>query len=189
VIFVTVGTHQQPFTRLTAALERLPADELVVQHGAAPAPRGVRRAWPFVPFPRMLELFDEADVVITHAGVGSILCATNAGHVPIVVPRLKRYGEHIDDHQLQLIQQMERRGAIIGVWDLDDLEAALVRVPPRRPPSTRPPGPLQAAIRAAIYPNASSQLSGSGQGGMPVPEPIRRGDLAASATAAGTTTD
>ncbi len=56
-------------------------------------------------FPEMLAKFASADVVVTHAGVRSILLATNAGHVPIVVPRLKDLGEHVDDHQMDLIRE------------------------------------------------------------------------------------
>ena len=73
MIFATVGTHQQPFERMLHALQVLPADELVVQHGPASPPAGVRRAVPFMSFGDMLEHFESADVVITHAGVGSIL--------------------------------------------------------------------------------------------------------------------
>ncbi len=125
MIFVTVGTHQQPFERLIRGLAALPADELVVQHGSAPPPPGVRHAVRFMPFPEVLEHLRRADVVITHAGVGSILCATNAGHVPIVVPRLKRHGEHVDDHQVELIGELGRLGKVSVVWEVDELPGAV----------------------------------------------------------------
>lgn len=150
MIFVTVGTHQQPFDRLIRALDALPPDELVVQYGFAEAPRGVARAVPFMPFPEMLENFRRADAVITHAGVGSILCATTVGHVPIVVPRLKRHGEHVDDHQVQLIRELERAGEITVLWDVEGLTAAVADVPPRRAPIERRAGRLHAGVRAAI---------------------------------------
>ena len=150
MIFVTVGTHQQPFVRLVEALAALPSDQLVVQHGPAPAPAGVARAVPFLSFPEMLDNFARADVVVTHACVGSILLATNAGHVPIVVPRLKELGEHVDDHQVHLINELERDHRVIVVADTSRLADAVAAAPARREPLRRKPGPLQANVRAAL---------------------------------------
>lgn len=151
MIFVTVGTHQQPFERLLRGLAALPADELVVQYGPGRRPEGVREAVPFLSFAEMLDHFARADVVVMHAGVGSILVATNAGHTPIVVPRLKRHGEHVDDHQVHLIDELEELGKVIVVHDVADLPAAVADAPPRRAPAARRSGPLQEAVRAALY--------------------------------------
>jgi UDP-N-acetylglucosamine transferase subunit ALG13 len=150
MIFVTVGTHQQPFERLIGALRSLDRADLVVQYGYAEAPAGVAHATAFMSFPEMLRHFEDADAVITHAGVGSILCATNAGHVPIVVPRLKRYGEHVDDHQVELVRELEQAGNVLVVEDVERLAEALERMPPRRPRAERGAGPLQAAVRDAM---------------------------------------
>jgi UDP-N-acetylglucosamine transferase subunit ALG13 len=161
VIFVTVGTHQQPFQRLIEALSALPADELVVQYGYAEPPPGVARSVAFMSFPEMLEHFERADAVITHAGVGSILCAANAGHVPAVVPRLRRHGEHVDDHQLQLVDQLEHLGYVRVVTDVGDLAAVVSTLPPKDNPRARLPGPLQqtvhAALRGGLEPEASER--------------------------------
>ena len=151
VSFVTLRTHQQPFHRLVRGLAALPAEELVVQHGAAAPPPGVRRAVPFMPFPEVLDTLRRADVVVTHAGVGSILCATNAGHVPIVVPRLKRHGEHVDDHQVELIDELGRLGKVHVVWEVGELPQAVAHAAPRRSAVARRPGPLHAAVRAAVH--------------------------------------
>ena len=150
MIFVTVGTHEQPFNRLIRALDVLPPDDLIVQYGFAEAPRGVARAVPFMTFSEMLENFRRADAVITHAGVGSILCATTAGHVPIVVPRLKRHAEHVDDHQVQLIRELAREKEITVLWDVEGLMGAVADVSPRRAPIKHRAGPLHAGVRAAI---------------------------------------
>jgi len=150
MIFVTVGTHQQPFERLIRALASVDGDALVVQYGYAKRPPGVARAVAFMTYPEMLRHFREADAVVTHAGVGSILGATDAGHVPIVVPRLKRHGEHVDDHQVQFVRALEGAGKVRVVEDVDRLPVALADVPPRRPPSERVAGPLHDAVRAAM---------------------------------------
>ena len=147
MIFVTVGTHSAPMTRLIDALDDLPADQLVVQHGNAPAPRRAREAAAFMPFGDMLERFAAAEVVVTHAGVGSVLCATRAGHTPLVVPRLRRHGEHVDDHQVELAEALEQSGAVVAVWDLEELPAAVASAPARRPPEEQGERPLHAAVR------------------------------------------
>lgn len=150
MIFVTVGTHQQPFERMLAALAALPAGELVVQHGYGAAPPGVAQAAAFMSFGEMLDQFEAAQTVVTHAGVGSILLAMRVGHTPIVVPRYKRFGEHVDDHQVELTRALAEGGRVIPAWSTDDLAATVSAAPPRRPPPERGERPIHAAVRAAL---------------------------------------
>jgi UDP-N-acetylglucosamine transferase subunit ALG13 len=152
VILVTVGTHHQPFTRLIRALPTLPGDELVVQYGHSPPParRSARDAIPFLAYDRLAALMDAADVVVTHAGVGSVLTALRMGHTPIVVPRLERFDEHVDDHQVELTQTLEETGRVIAVWEMDELASTVASVPPRgKALTTRSAEPLHAAVRTA----------------------------------------
>jgi UDP-N-acetylglucosamine transferase subunit ALG13 len=150
VIFVTVGTHTQPFTRLVESLASLPADELIVQHGPAAPPAGVLAASPFMSHDDLQRHLWSARAVITHAGVGSILCALAVGHTPVVVPRLRRYGEHVDDHQLELMEALSRRGDVIGVYDLEGLPEAVASAPVRQPTDDVGDLPLHAALREAL---------------------------------------
>lgn len=130
MIFATCGSSPAPFSRMMEALSALPSGELYAQHGPAAAPP-CAGAYAFLPFNRMVELIERADVVVSHAGVGSIICALRAGHVPIVFPRLKRYGETVDDHQAELAEALQRRGNVCVVWTADELVAAVASVPPR----------------------------------------------------------
>lgn len=150
MIFVSVGTLHYPFDRLMAALRVLPAEELVVQHGSATPPPGVAEAAPFLSLSEMVAHIDAADQVITHAGCGTIFHAIRAGHTPVVVPRLKRFGEHVDDHQLELARSLAAEGKVMAVPDPRDLPAALSNAPARQPPRPFRPGPLHAAVRGAI---------------------------------------
>jgi exopolysaccharide biosynthesis glucuronosyltransferase PssE len=150
LIFVTVGTHHQPFQRLLDALGSLPPAELVVQFGHGSPPAGVRQATAFMGFGEMLEHFSAANAVVTHAGVGSILCARRAGHVPVVVPRQRRYSEHVDDHQLELTRALDARGAVVAVWDVDRLAAAVASAAGRGSRSPAANGRLPQAVRAAL---------------------------------------
>ncbi|MEX0973210.1 MAG: glycosyltransferase [Solirubrobacterales bacterium] len=150
MIFVTVGTHHQPFQRLLDALGSFDGAELTVQYGPGKAPAGVARAAPYMRFDEMVACFREADVVITHAGVGSILCARREGHVPLVAPRRHELGEHVDEHQAELTRALAERGAAIAVWDTAKLSELVGTAPARtdRREATDPSLPQQ--VRAAL---------------------------------------
>jgi UDP-N-acetylglucosamine transferase subunit ALG13 len=151
VIFVTVGTHHQPFHRLLGALASLATlDELVVQHGNAPAPPEADVAVPYLSPSEIAGYVDRARAVVMHAGVGSFVVAWRVGHVPVMVPRLRRHGEHVDDHQSQLVRALEREHKIVAVWDVDQLADAVLAASPRRPREVARPGPLHLAVRQAI---------------------------------------
>lgn len=150
MIFVTVGTHHQPFDRLLGALDQLGDERLVVQYGPAEPPPGATRAEAYMPFEQMLECFRQADAVITHAGVGSILCARREGHTPLVVPRRHDLGEHVDEHQAELTRALEARGSVVAVWDVAALAGLLAAAPPRRAAAESSEAPLCASVRTAL---------------------------------------
>jgi UDP-N-acetylglucosamine transferase subunit ALG13 len=150
LIFVTVGTHHDPFERLLGALGELDGSELVVQYGPGAPPPGVARAEAYLPFEQMVEYFREAEKVITHAGVGSILCARREGHTPLVVPRRHDLGEHVDEHQAELTRALAARGSVVAVWDLAELPTLLAEVPPRRAVTAAVEPPLCPSVRAAL---------------------------------------
>ena len=156
MIFATVGTHHDGFPRMLRALELLPPDtDLVVQHGNGEAPANARMASPFLPFSEMSANFAAADIVLTHAGVGSILLAIQHGHVPIVFPRLKRHGEHVDDHQLELAEQMSARALVRVVWEAEELPEAVRQTPHRGPGVRLPQTGLHLAVHAALRGDSS----------------------------------
>jgi UDP-N-acetylglucosamine--N-acetylmuramyl-(pentapeptide) pyrophosphoryl-undecaprenol N-acetylglucosamine transferase len=145
LIFVTVGTHHQPFDRLLSALSGLDPD-LIVQYGTGRPPEGAREAVDYMPFERVLECLEEAEKVITHAGVGSILLAIRSGHRPLVVPRRADLGEHVDDHQSELTRALGESGAVLPVWEVAEL-GALLAAAPARGEVPAPPGREEFAER------------------------------------------
>jgi UDP-N-acetylglucosamine transferase subunit ALG13 len=160
LIFVTLGTHHQRFDRLLGALSEFDPEDLVVQYGPGTPPAGVRRAAAYMPFDEMLRNFDAAEGVITHAGVGSIICARRAGHVPLVVPRRHDLAEHVDDHQVELTRALEARGTVVAVWDTTDLPAlAADAFSRRRAPGATPEPALCPSVRAALHGAAQSKES------------------------------
>lgn len=149
MIFATCGSSPAAFDRMMRALEALPAEELTVQHGPSPAPP-CARAYPFLPFGTMVEFMEHADIVVSHAGVGSIMCALQAGHVPVVFPRLKRYSETVDDHQVELATALSKRGTVIVATTAEELALAVQSVPQRTHHEAFPSDGLRGAVRAAI---------------------------------------
>jgi UDP-N-acetylglucosamine--N-acetylmuramyl-(pentapeptide) pyrophosphoryl-undecaprenol N-acetylglucosamine transferase len=149
MIFVTCGSSQYPFVRMMGALAALPAEELHVQHGPAEPPV-CASAYPYLSFREMIEKIEQADVVVSHAGVGSVLCAVRAGHTPIIFPRLSRYSEHVDDHQAELAEALAERGTAVVARTAAELAAAVASVPPRRVDVASAPQPLVDAVRAQI---------------------------------------
>ncbi len=126
MIFVTVGTNEAPFDRLLEALDALPPDmSLFVQCGASLLRPSRAQCVEFLPYDEVLEAMRTADVVVTHAGVGSVLTALSAGKRPVVVPRLRRFGEAVDDHQVAFARKLERTGLVSVVEDLVHLPDAL----------------------------------------------------------------
>jgi UDP-N-acetylglucosamine transferase subunit ALG13 len=131
MIFATCGSSIFPFERMMEALAALPADELCVQHGHAQPPP-CASAYPFLSFPEVVQKIELADVVVSHAGVGSVLCAVRAGHTPIIFPRLRQYSEHVDDHQAELAEALAARGTAVIAHTAAELAEAVGLVPPRR---------------------------------------------------------
>jgi UDP-N-acetylglucosamine transferase subunit ALG13 len=152
VIFATVGSTQIPFERFIRALDVLPGDRLFVQHGPVSPPPRAARSKAFMQFPEVVEGMDEAEVVVCHAGAGSILCALRVGHVPVVVPRLRQFAETVDDHQVELARALAAEGKVVCVEEIDELGEIVATARPRRSPEER--GRLlsiQVAVRDEVH--------------------------------------
>lgn len=126
MILVTTGTNAPPFDRLLREVEQLSHHEsVVVQHGPSSLRPSGATCVDYVSFDRFVELVRAARVVVTHAGVGSILVALMNGKRPFVVPRVARFGEHVDDHQVELARRLSEIGVVTLVEDPRELEAAI----------------------------------------------------------------
>jgi UDP-N-acetylglucosamine transferase subunit ALG13 len=117
MIFVTVGTNEAPFDRLLRAVESLEPGDLVAQCGSSALRPKNATCVDFLPFEQLVAYVQSASAVVTHAGVGSIAVALANGKRPVVVPRLQRYGEAIDDHQVSLGRRLQRSGLVTLVED------------------------------------------------------------------------
>jgi len=129
-VVVTVGTTDHDFRRLIARLVEIipPGVEVLWQTGRSTVDDLPIDAKRMVPQSVLTKAIDEADVLVTHAGTGSLALALQAGKVPVFVPRRASFKEHLDDHQLELATWAHSVGLAIHVEadqiQLTDLEAA-----------------------------------------------------------------
>lgn len=133
MIFVTVGTQDKEFKRLLLEVERLIEigiikDDVIAQIGNTKFESNKMKIIKFTCQSEMEELIKSSEIIITHGGVGTIIEGINLGKKIIAVPRLKKYKEHVNDHQLQIIQNFNDNGYIIGINNVDELEMALKKV-------------------------------------------------------------
>ena len=116
-VVVTVGTDHHPFDRLVGWINGCLAQH-PEQRGAFFVQAGTTSVTPECPWSRFLAtdqldtLLDGADLIVCHGGPASIASAWARGQLPIVVPRLRRLGEHVDDHQLDFCVQVAEVGRI-----------------------------------------------------------------------------
>lgn len=141
MIFISVGSREYPFDRLIRKVDELVADGTITDTVIGQI--GHSRYEPqHFQWHRFLDrdVFrthqQQADLIISHAGAGALVSALKLGKVVISVPRLYRYGEHIDDHQTQISGMFAREGYLREVLDMDQLGQAVqesLTNPVRRP--------------------------------------------------------
>jgi len=133
MIFVTLGSQKFPFDRLLQKLDEMIADgaitdRVLAQTGSCTYAPQHFEAVPYMDRPAFASYMAQADLVITHGGTGAIIGAVKQGKKVIAVPRLAKYGEHVDDHQLQLTAQFREQNLIFALEDCSQLADALKRI-------------------------------------------------------------
>ncbi len=121
LILVLCGTQKQDFTRLLRLVEQVAdQEEVVVQAGHNQYKTNKMKLFDFTSNDEMEKLYQKADLIVTHAGAGSILQGVKSQKRIIAVPRLKKYQEHVNDHQLELANKLEELGCILTYHDGED---------------------------------------------------------------------
>ncbi len=133
MILVMLGTQNNSFHRLLEEIDRLIKDgkikeEVVVQSGYTKYESTNMKIFDFISSDELEKLEQQADCIITHGGVGSIIGSIEKNKKVIAVPRLKQYGEHVNDHQLDIVQSFDKLGYIIGITDVSELSDALHKI-------------------------------------------------------------
>ncbi len=126
--FVTVGNATQPFRRMldaVAAIARELPQPVFVQSGSTPFQAEGCAGAPFLAMDEFASRVAESTLLITHAGAGSVITAVRAGKVPVVVPRRMRFGEHVDDHQVEFARELAATGRIVVANEAAELLPAV----------------------------------------------------------------
>ena len=124
MIFVTVGTHEQPFNRLVQNVDEMKkngiiAEDVIIQTGYSTYTPQYCQWQKLFPYEKMLRFVNEARIIITHGGPSSFIMPLQIGKIPIVVPRKHEFNEHVNDHQVLFCRALEERmGTIIVVEDI-----------------------------------------------------------------------
>ena len=134
MIFVTVGTHEQPFNRLIEEVDRLKGeglieDEVIIQRGYSTYTPKYCKYYDLISYEDMQKYNKEARIVITHGGPASFIDVLALGKTPIIVPRQSKYNEHVNDHQLEFSNALVLRGVnIVVIEDISTLLNAINEV-------------------------------------------------------------
>lgn len=121
LIFVTVGNDFRSFNRLLRKVDdissRLP-EPIIIQRGYSTYIPKNAKFFDFIPFGQIIEFFRKAKIVISHAGIGTIILCQKFGTPLIIVPRRKEYGEHLNNHQMEIVKALMDRNHR-GIYPLD----------------------------------------------------------------------
>ena len=133
MILILLGTQNNSFHRLLEEVQKNIdnnniKEEVIVQNGYTKFQSKDMKMYNQLPTEKINDLIDKADFIITHGGVGSIITSITKHKKVIAVPRLKKYKEHVNDHQLDIIDSFTEKGYILGIHNVEELELALKNV-------------------------------------------------------------
>lgn len=126
MILVLLGTQNNDFSRLLSKIDDcitngIIKEDVIVQKGHSNYESSNMKIFDFISKDEIDNLISKADLIITHGGVGSIIKCIKLSKKVIAVPRLKKYGEHINDHQIQIIENFSNNGYIKGLFEIENL--------------------------------------------------------------------
>lgn len=133
MILVLLGTQDKSFHRLLEEIDRsiekgVIQEDVIVQAGYTKYQSDNMTIFDFVSKDKIEEYVTKASFIITHAGVGSILDGIRKGKKMIVAPRLKKYGEHTNDHQLQILKEFAELRYILPLYDFNQLDKLINKI-------------------------------------------------------------
>ncbi|MFZ2380477.1 glycosyltransferase [Lactococcus chungangensis] len=131
MIFITVGTHEQPFNRLIQKVDELIRDgeiqeEVFMQIGYSTYEPKYTKWEKVIGYDEMADYLKKSDVVITHGGPSTYMQVLEEGKIPVVVPRQEKFGEHVNDHQLWVSKQVRDKNYPLIICE--DIESLLTDI-------------------------------------------------------------
>ena len=133
MILVLLGTQNNSFHRLLEEIDKLISEniineEVIVQNGYTKYETQNMKLIDFVSKEELEKLQENADLIITHGGVGSIIMSVKKGKKVIAIPRLHKYSEHVNDHQKEIVELFNKKGYIIGINEVEELKSAFLKI-------------------------------------------------------------
>lgn len=133
MILVTLGTQDKSFERLLIEIEKLIEkkviqEEVIVQAGYTKYVSSRMKIFDYLPKDEFANMISKCNLLITHGGVGSIFDGITHNKKVIAVPRLSKYKEHVNDHQLQVVRKLGEEGYIISCMDVEELENSFQKI-------------------------------------------------------------
>jgi UDP-N-acetylglucosamine transferase subunit ALG13 len=133
MILVLLGTQNNSFNRLLEEIEKNIAngnikEKVIVQSGFTKFKSNKMEIFDFVSGEELEKLIEKASYIITHGGVGSILSSLKKGKKVIAVPRMEMYEEHVNNHQIEIVQKFNEEQYIIGVTGVEELTKAIKQI-------------------------------------------------------------
>ena len=133
MILVMLGTQNNSFNRLLEQIDNLIQEEkiqeeVIVQAGYTKYKSKNMEIFDLISKDEIQRYQQEASYVITHGGAGSIITSLKYGKKVIAVPRKHEYGEHVNNHQEEIVELFSKKGYILGVEDVKDLEEAIKKI-------------------------------------------------------------
>ncbi|MBD3627948.1 PssE/Cps14G family polysaccharide biosynthesis glycosyltransferase [Cyclobacterium sp.] len=133
MILVLLGTFPTQFERPLVAIDSLCREgiireKVIVQNGFTEFPSQYLSYKPFLPVEELDQLYKEARIIISHAGSGSLLKGLKMGKKIIAIPRMPKYGEVVDEHQMEILSEFEKENYLLGWRESDDLKELLLRI-------------------------------------------------------------
>lgn len=138
MILVTLGTQDKQFKRLLDIVQKEIdkgniKDKVIVQAGYTKYKSNDMEIFDLIDTDELSKLTSQCDIIITHGGVGSIITALEKNKKVIVAPRLAKYSEHINDHQLQITDNFSKKGYILPLYEENDLGEILKKAEKFKP--------------------------------------------------------
>lgn len=133
MILVLLGTQNNSFHRLLEKMDELIEkgvidEKVLVQSGYTNYESKNMRIFDLIPQEELERYQDQADLIITHGGVGSIISSIKKEKKVIAVPRLHEFQEHVNNHQKQIVEAFDRKGYIMGINRVEELEEAVLKM-------------------------------------------------------------
>lgn len=133
MILVLLGTFPTQFIRPLIALDSLCREgvikeKIIVQNGFTEYSSNYLTLNPFFTNEDLDELYRKARIIISHAGTGSLIKGVKMGKKIIAIPRRSKYGEMVDDHQIEILTEFEKENYLLGWWEIDNLKELLAKI-------------------------------------------------------------